>query len=827
MVVLGLLLVALCAPAGAQAAPGDEAVYGLVNGCYGLRAVDQGKFVAKAPDRGYQAAADVVGAAEPFRMQATSLGRYLLYGKAGDYLASDGDDEVDVVGTPNEKADWEVTAEGGAFRLKRLGTNEHLAVANDGRLVVTGAQGARFTFEKAAGCATFPEAEVNVDGEPMKGTAPFGEVRGSVDAHLHWMAYEFLGGLVHCGKPWSPYGITVALRDCPDHFPGNGVAALAENVLSEKSEPLTHDPYGWPTFKGWPTYGSLTHEQTYYKWVERAWRGGMRVFVNLLVENKVLCQIYPLKRTNCDEMDTLRREAKAAYELERYVDAQNGGPGKGWLRIVKTPAEARRVINDGKLAVILGMELSEPFGCQVYGDVPQCDENDIRKGLDEVYALGVRQMEFINKFDNALAGVAGDNGLTGILVNAGNKLSTGNFWAMETCKGPPDESDREQPTSLPIGHNHDDLVAAILKLTASTGVSPVYGPGPHCNMRGLTALGRFTVEQAMARKMILDPDHLSVKARQALLPIVEAKGYSGIMSSHSWSTVDTMPRIYKLGGFVAPYAGDTETFVKAWKTLKPMRDKRFKWGIGYGADMNGLGKQGHPRGADVPNRVTYPFKGLDPGTTIHQNKTGSRTWDIATDGTAHYGLYPDWIEDLRKLAGDEIVEDLAQGAEAYLQMWERTEGARPQSCMPVRSRLTRRGLEDVQIGRSVEQLLVQAGQPAARPGRSWSYCASLPGGRSTMVKTVLSESGRVTLVGSTAREHRASGIGIGDAASRLRKKGARTFGRKDVMVLRQKGGNRFVYGVRKGKVRWTAVASGSVGKNAAELRRALRLAGLR
>ena len=151
---------------------------------------------------------------------------------------------------------------------------------------------------------------------------------------------------------------------------------------------------------------------------------------------------------------------------------------------------------------------------------------------------------------------------------------------------------------------------------------------------GLTALGKFTVEQAMARGIILDPDHLSVKARKELLPIVEAKGYSGIMSSHSWSTVDAFPRIYKLGGFVAPYAGDTESFVKAWKTLKPMRDKRFKWGIGYGADMNGLGKQGHPRGADVPNRVQYPFKGLDPGVTVHQNKTGSRTWDIATDGTA-------------------------------------------------------------------------------------------------------------------------------------------------------------------------------------------------
>ena len=36
---LGLLSFALIAP-GAGAATGDEAVYGLVNNCYGLRAVD-------------------------------------------------------------------------------------------------------------------------------------------------------------------------------------------------------------------------------------------------------------------------------------------------------------------------------------------------------------------------------------------------------------------------------------------------------------------------------------------------------------------------------------------------------------------------------------------------------------------------------------------------------------------------------------------------------------------------------------------------------------------------------------------------------------------
>jgi hypothetical protein len=53
--------------------------------------------------------------------------------------------------------------------------------------------------------------------------------------------------------------------------------------------------------------------------------------------------------------------------------------------------------------------------------------------------------------------------------------------------------------------------------------------------------------------------------------------------------------------------------------------------------------------------------------------SGTRVWDINRDGASHYGLFPDWVEDLRTIAGPQIVADLANGAEAYLQMWARAE----------------------------------------------------------------------------------------------------------------------------------------------------------
>ena len=230
-----------------------------------------------------------------------------------------------------------------------------------------------------------------------------GEVKGIIDLHLHMTAFEFLGGRAHCGRPWHRYGAPYALVDCPDHQVGNGCGAVLENALYGNPA-RCHDPVGWPTFKDWPHHDSLTHEQTYYKWVERAYMGGLRLFVNLYVENRALCELYPLKQNDCDEMASVRLQNRDLDALQDYIDAQNGGPGRGWFRIVTDPFQARRVIAEGKLAVVKGIEVSEPFGCRIYNDQPQCDRAHIDRELDEVYGFGVRQMELINKFDNALAG---------------------------------------------------------------------------------------------------------------------------------------------------------------------------------------------------------------------------------------------------------------------------------------------------------------------------------------------------------------------------------------------------------------------------------------
>lgn len=494
----------------------------------------------------------------------------------------------------------------------------------------------------AAGAATpLPGSDTGTVGTPASGVAADGTVRGFVDAHNHLFTQEAFGGRLFCGKVFDPAGPQVALRDCPDHEP-DGSGAVVENLLSNGSPFGTHDPAGWPTFRDWPAHDSLTHQQDYYAWVERAWRGGLRVMVNDLVANRQLCDIYWLKQNSCNEMDTIRLQAQRTRELEAFVDSQNGGAGKGWFRIVTSPAQARQVIAQGKLAVVLGIEISEPFGCRQFLTIPLCSRADIDRGLTEVYNLGVRSMFVCHKFDNALCGVRFDSETQGSIVQAGNLLGSLTTWDVETC----------------TGSAHDNTVQG----------STV--PTPHCNKKGLSALGEHMVRGMVQRKMIVEIDHMSVKAADQTLDILEAARYPGVISSHSWEDTSYLPRIYALGGMVTQYGNPSQQFVDEWRRTAPVRRQYGVTGYGFGMDSNGFGEQPGARPNNAGNPVRYPFTSLDGSVTLNRLTTGQRTWDVNVDGVANYGLVPDWVQDLRTLGGQELVNDLLRGAEQYLRTWE-------------------------------------------------------------------------------------------------------------------------------------------------------------
>ena len=733
-------LVPTASPAARATVPQDR--YVMAGGCYALQSATTGKWVVR-DGGGYGATGTSLTGALPFRFQATDLGTYLLYGPDKTFLGANLLGRPSAHSGPGTMADWTVTKTGSTFAFTLPAKKLSLGTSSTGALV--NGTAAPFNLRLTSQCAAWPEAAVNVTGNPFGGVTPYQEVRGYLDAHTHGMAFEFLGGDVHCGRPWHPYGVAFALKDCPDHELTGGSGAVLENFLKGGTiEP--HDTVGWPTFKDWPAPDSLTHEGTYYKWLERSWRGGQRILVNLLVENNQLCTLYPLKRNSCNDMDSIRLQAADMRKLERYVDAQSGGPGKGWYRIVTDPFQAREVINQGKLAVVMGIETSVPFGCSTKLGLPQCTAESIDKQLDEVHALGVRQMELVNKFDNALSGVAGDTGSAAPLINAANFLETGSFWDMRKCPdgSDPEVHDKDQLALPTVAPEQDALFGAIAGLYLPISL-PLYPSGPHCNARGLTSLGDHTIAGMAERKMIFDPDHMSVAARKSSLDLAERLKYPGVVSSHSWSTPDAYPRIYELGGVVAPYAGDSSGFVEKWQKHLTWADPRYYFGFGFGADINGLGAQGNPRGADVANKVTYPFTGLG-GVTIDKQVSGQRTYDINVDGVSHYGLYPDWIEDLRKQAGQAIVDDMARGSEAYLEMWERAVGVSNDACRDPEVIKNESVIKGIPLGTTVQGVLLRAGQPHTRLATKFTYCARSSTG-STVTRTVtFGSTGKVTKI---------------------------------------------------------------------------------
>src|SRR4051794_28799009 len=133
----------------APAAHADNSRYALVHGCYDLTS-----------------GGTSVSSIGPFRMQATALGKYLLYGKKADFLAKSGDTGVDSAGAPSDDANWTVDGTTGAFTLTLESAKQSLAYSAGKLALVPAGQGSKFGFAPAQGCAIFPESEVDVTGAP-------------------------------------------------------------------------------------------------------------------------------------------------------------------------------------------------------------------------------------------------------------------------------------------------------------------------------------------------------------------------------------------------------------------------------------------------------------------------------------------------------------------------------------------------------------------------------------------------------------------------------------------------------------------------------------
>lgn len=698
--------------------------FGFANGCYTLRSGDV--YLASGDSTTFAFAADQAGAAR-FFMKAADLGTYLLYDQGAGYLVSnDGpllrqtelDSDVTLIDdTYVSGAEWTLETSLVDFDQYQLRNrrNDRLlgldALADEGTPV---------TFEPAEGCTPHPELTLDASGMVTKTTFDDGDLYGIVDTHSHILSnYSFGGGGLFHGGPFHRLGVQHALPDCSiahgemgrkDFFgyvfdqSGSGeadIASILPDLVAKELSEDNHMTAGYPEFTDWPNGPRRsTHQTQYYKWLERAYLSGLRLVVQHATTNQIICDFMigegiQESRYDCHDMTAVNRIIDETYAMERYIDAQNGGPGLGWFRIVLTPAEAREVIESGKMAVILGIETANLFECVLTPEPgePTCDENYVRDQLDHYYDLGVRAIFPVHKYDNKFTPGDGDRAFIelGNFANSGHWSNftldcpdpqVGGFDSGDVNFGglnmPRDVYDSEAPID---NSAFDDAPLNTTSLFLSEILEPPL-PGPYCQNATMTPLGEFLMAELMARGMIIEVDHFPQWSYVRAFELLAEANYPA-SGSHGRNNFG---QLYELGGVSTTGFGRCRDDVPG-STVQGFKDKiQFiadNGGYpaeGFGFDLNGFAGARGPRFGDgvcptpQTDPITYPFSSYDGAVEFTTPFVGNRELDFNTEGLVHIGLLPELIEDARRDAVDEAdLEPLFRSAEGYIRMWELAE----------------------------------------------------------------------------------------------------------------------------------------------------------
>ncbi len=668
-------------------------VGGLAQGCYSIYSPLTGKYARQSHVGGpvndglsYLLNTNNQAEAARFYFKPTALGKFMLKDQGQRFLGTHLPMQVSAGKTVGEFVEWQIQPsqeDGFLFTASKLNLSLKHNLANGalylaGGLDLTPNSEASLQLVAQSDCVAFPEVALNVTGnrENLKGNVN-DPVRGFIDPHTHITSYEFMGGKMMAGRPFSPWGVEDALRDSKNLHGDKGALDIIGNLYTYGDLKNRYDTRGWPDFPWWPNYKQMSHMGYYYKWIERAYLSGLRIMVTNLVENEVLCNlqrtINPASWINpnkCNTMDSIYLQIKRLHEMQDYIDAQAGGKGKGFFRIVGSPKQAREVIAKGQLAVVLGVEASETFNCGL--NDKNCTYQSVEMQLNKLYRMGVRSLFPTHKFNNRFGGSAVEGGF----INVGQWISSGKFFKTKECDA------RTKGVHIETGFPLIGKLPVLKQILDSIKLNPVYDESiEHCNQDGISPLGVYLVNRMIDKGMMIELDHMSNETATAVLKIADKRHYSGLITSHSWMRAAknghlshyNVKRLLRAGGFAAPYNIETEPMLEAINDyLEVVEGTPYIQGVGIATDMSGLGVQAPPRKDANSNPMQYPYT-TEFGLTFNKQVSGNRIFDINKDGVAHYGLLPDHVQDIREHASARIYNAVMNSAEAYLQMWERVQ----------------------------------------------------------------------------------------------------------------------------------------------------------
>lgn len=497
-------------------------------------------------------------------------------------------------------------------------------------------------------------------------------VDGYVDLHSHLTAEQSFGGGWFWGTINGP--METAVQRCDGNFLTQSHAATRFPIVSE----LIGDDTGWHLgkrrgydrrrckrflgitipgtcpkehFEQWPMWNAIAHQQMWRGWVQQAQAGGLRVMVVSLAESNFLCINTPphMRRYGCDEMESVRRQAQFA---RNFANANSS-----WVGIAETPAQARALIAQNKLALVLSVEATQLF-----------PSGDYLAQLDELRSLGVRSVQVAHHADNRFGGAAPIPKLmeTADLVEV--------LWGWSNI------------TAI------DNIVCR-----DANGASGDCDGEHHLNERGLSSDGNVLVNAMMDRGMLLDVAHLSRRAFTQTYDLARLHGNYPLLYSHvhTWDTIspseerhekflrsDEIHMITDTGGMIGLRPGPESTVAYGAAVANQCQGSARSFAqslmyavdrgldVGFGADFNGFIEQMKPR---------YRPANLVLGIQDCRNDTlqlmaSGGVGDLHKKGLAHVGLLPALMTDLQAVGTPPAyLAHLNQSAETFLRIWERSQ----------------------------------------------------------------------------------------------------------------------------------------------------------
>jgi microsomal dipeptidase-like Zn-dependent dipeptidase len=375
-----------------------------------------------------------------------------------------------------------------------------------------------------------------------------------------------------------------------------------------------------------PAWNSFAHQTMHISWVRRSYDGGQR----LMVVPVGVAKSWEFNTTADGNMQPainhIRNAVAALKELVRLND--------GWMQIAYTAAEARKIILENKIAIIIGLEQAE-----IGSYFPAAQQE-----VNELFNMGIRHFFPIHNIDNTLGGAAVFNSAINSyndLVNRGR--NNGDLTCLNVKEGNTNDETRVS-VKLERGIMRQEMRFMPI---AGFGNIPFFYKNDvparynyeryisHKNTTGLTATGFLYIKELMKKGVIIDIDHMSDDAQNMAVtemkrnnyPLIsghtnfrdlrrdanETKGDSKesrlkteftifdsrateiINSGGMFGLMNQQNNVRDAAGCTIPNtsAGGTSSFIQAyWYALQKGGEEH---GIAFGSDANGFAPQVAPR----------------------------------------------------------------------------------------------------------------------------------------------------------------------------------------------------------------------------------------